>query len=257
MEKENGASPIASAPHAPLTEYYGGAGEKDRFVQEMFNSTASDYDRIETILALGTGRWYRGQALRRAGLAPGMRVLDVGVGTGLVAREAAAIVGNASLVTGIDPCPGMMEEANVPEGVRLTLGRAEEIPFPDASFDFLSMGYALRHISDLSVAFREFHRVLKPGGRICLLEISAPTSAWGRLFLRGYMKLVVPTIAAVVARQRNTKRLWQYYWDTIEACVPPGRVAGTLRSAGFSEVLVYSDLKVMEFFSEYQGMKPL
>lgn len=257
MENNSYAPPTATAPHSPLTAYYAGADEKDQFVQEMFNSTASDYDRIETILALGTGRWYRGQALKRAGLAPGMRVLDVGVGTGLVAREAAQIVGDASLVAGIDPCPGMMKQANVPHGVHLSLGRAEEIPYGDASFDFLSMGYALRHISDLSVAFREFYRVLKPGGRICLLEISAPTSAWGRFCLRGYMKLVVPTIAAVVGRQRNTRRLWQYYWDTIEACVPPGRVAETLQGAGFSEVRVYSDLKAMQFFSEYQGIKPI
>lgn len=257
MERKRYAPIAATAPHSPLTEYYAGVEGKDKFVQEMFNSTASDYDRIETILAFGTGRWYRGQALKRAGLAPGMRILDVGVGTGLVAREAAEIVGDARLVAGIDPCQGMIEEAKVPAGVHLVLGRAEEIPFPDASFDFLSMGYALRHISDLSVAFREFYRVLKPGGRICLLEISAPTSALGRFCLRGYMKMVVPTIAAVVGRQRNTKRLWQYYWDTIEACVPPGRVAETLQGAGFSGVRVYSDLKVMQFFSEYQGIKPI
>ncbi len=256
MDTDHHAPTIATVPHSPLTKYYAGADEKDTFVREMFNSTASDYDRVEAILALGTGRWYRGQALKRAGLAPGMRTLDVGVGTGLVARAAAEIVGNASLVTGIDPCLGMMKEARVPNGVNLALGRAEEIPFADDSFDFLSMGYALRHISDLSVAFREFYRVLKPGGRICLLEISAPKSPWGRFCLRGYMKLLVPTIAAVVGRQKNTKRLWRYYWDTIEACVPPGHVAGTLQSVGFSEVRVYSDLKVMEFFSEYQGIKP-
>ena len=80
----------------------------------------------------------------------------------------------------------MMACANlVPRGVQLIEGRAEATPFPDASFDFLSMGYALRHIGDLSAAFSEFHRVLKPGGRLCLLEITKPERAWSQALLEG------------------------------------------------------------------------
>jgi len=187
----------------------------------------------------------------------GMRVVDVGVGTGLVAREAARIVGDAGLVTGIDPCAGMLIHAKVPVGVRLVEGRAEAIPFPDASFDFLSMGYALRHVSDLSIAFGEFYRVLKPGGRICLLEISAPSGVWGRVFMRIYMKSIVPALAAIFGRKKNTRRLWRYYWDTIEACVSPAQVVEALQLAGFTGVRVHNDVKGMEIFSEFQGEKSL
>jgi demethylmenaquinone methyltransferase/2-methoxy-6-polyprenyl-1,4-benzoquinol methylase len=157
---------IVHAPHPLLTHYYASEEERHGFVCQMFDSTASDYDRIERLLALGSGPWYRGQALERAGLKAGMRIVDIGIGTGLVAREAVKLVGDPSLVLGVDPSIGMMANARLPIGVQLVGGRAEAIPFPSASFDFLSMGYALRHVGDLSAAFGEFHRILKPGGRL-------------------------------------------------------------------------------------------
>jgi demethylmenaquinone methyltransferase/2-methoxy-6-polyprenyl-1,4-benzoquinol methylase len=178
------APPAAHAPHAPLTAYYASEQERAGFVRHMFDSTAVDYDRMERILGFGRGSWYRGQALERAGLRAGMRIIDVGVGTGLVAHEAVRIVGDPQLVVGVDPSPGMMASAKLPPGVSLHEGTAEAIPFADASFDFLSMGYALRHISNLSVAFREFHRVMKPGARLCLLEITRPEKGIGAALSR-------------------------------------------------------------------------
>src|SRR4026209_1719788 len=85
--------PVGLAPHAPLTRYYHDEEEHLRFLREMFDGTAPDYDRVERMLAFGTGPWYRRQALRRAGLVPGMEVLDVGTGTGLVARQALTLTG--------------------------------------------------------------------------------------------------------------------------------------------------------------------
>lgn len=246
----------AHAPHVPLTHYYADEDARSGFVREMFDSTAEDYDRMEHILGFGTGVWYRGQALERAGLRPGMNVVDVGVGTGLVAREAARIVGRAELVTGVDPSPGMMQNARVPAGVALVEGRAEAIPFPDGHFDFLSMGYALRHISDLSVAFCEFHRVMKPGARLCILEITCPESGWGRFLLKIYMKGLVPLLALFVGNRKNTPRLWRYYWDTIEACVPPAQVLATLRESGFTEVRRHIEVRGMSILAEYQATRP-
>jgi demethylmenaquinone methyltransferase / 2-methoxy-6-polyprenyl-1,4-benzoquinol methylase len=249
--------PPAQAPHQPLTDYYASEDERAGFVRRMFDSTAEDYDRMERILGFGTGPWYRGEALERAGLKAGMRIVDIGTGTGLVAREAVRITGDASLVVGVDPSPGMMAQAKLP-GVQLVEGRAEAIPFPDASFDFLSMGYALRHISDLSVAFREFHRVMKPGARLCLLEITRPESAWGRFLLKIYMKGIVPLLAFVVGRQKQgTCKLWRYYWDTIEACVPPAQVVATLEAAGFTMVRRHIETKGLSILAEYQATKPL
>jgi demethylmenaquinone methyltransferase/2-methoxy-6-polyprenyl-1,4-benzoquinol methylase len=100
-------------------------------VGEQFNKTAPDYDRMEAILGLGTGPSYRRRTLLLAGLKPGMRVLDVGMGTGLVARQAAGIVGDPSSITGVDPSPGMIQSAKLPAGVTVVEGRAEQIPLPD------------------------------------------------------------------------------------------------------------------------------
>src|SRR5581483_9505744 len=199
-------------------------------------------------MAFGTGSWYRRRALQRAGLSSGMTVLDIGVGTGLVAREAAVLCGDPTRVTGVDPSAGMVENAKVPPGVQLVAGSAESIPVASASADFLSMGYALRHVSDLSVAFREFHRVLRPGGRLCLLEITRPEGRWRRALLKTYMGTLVPWAARVLARERDTPLLMRYYWDTIEKCVAPPLITAALEAAGFVEVGRRVDLGI---FSQY------
>lgn len=238
-----------------MPDYYASEQERSGFLRALFDRTASDYDRIDRLLAFGSGPWYRNQALRRAGLEAGMRVVDVGVGTGLVAREAVRLVGDPGLVHGVDPSVGMMACAKLP-GVELAEGRAEAIPFPDAHFDFLSMGYALRHISDLSAAFAEFHRVLKPGGRLCLLEITRPDSRWGRALLKGYMKGVVPVVARLAGGSADSAKLWRYYWDTIEACVPPAEVVAALTEAGFAHARRHVETRALSFFSEFQAVKP-
>jgi len=241
------------APHPPLRAYYPSERDRSAFVRAIFDRTAGDYDRLERLLGLGTGSWYRRRALREAGLAAGMRVIDVGTGTGLLARAAAAIVGDPSLVTGVDPSAGMIEHARVPAGLALLAGSAEAIPAADASADFLCCGYALRHVSDLSAAFAEFHRVLRPGGRVCLLEITLPPAGVSRALLRAWLNGVVPTIAALVAR-RDAPLLMHYYWDTIAACAPPAAIVAALAAAGFAAAERQVDLQI---FSAYRAQRPL
>ena len=220
-------------PHRPLPSYYAGERERRQWLSGIFSRTAVDYERIERAMAFGSGSWYRRRALISAGLKRGMSVVDVGVGTGLVAAQAASIVGDATLVCGVDPSPGMVAAANVPPGVRLLEGRAEQLPLEDASADFISMGYALRHVDDLAATFSEFRRVLRPGGRLCVMEITLPRSGWARAMLKTYMRRIVPWFAGRVARHRDTPELMRYYWDTIEACVPPATVLASIEAAGF------------------------
>lgn len=245
-------TPAGLAPHAPLPEYYRGEDDHQRFLRDIFDGTAPDYDRIESILALGSGRRYRRLALQRGGLREGAQVLDVGIGTGLVAREALRLIGASGSLVGIDPSPGMMAQVHLP-GVSLLQGRAEALPREAASADFLSMGYALRHISDVDAALAEFLRVLRPGGRLLILEISKPASAWGTSILKAYMRVLVPVIARCVSRHSDTSRLWRYYWDTIEACIAPPEVMAALQRAGFADVQRHVELGI---FSEYTARKP-
>ena len=135
-------TPVVLPPHAPLPLYYSNEAEHQAFLRRIFDNTAADYDRIESVLAFGTGPSYRRAALQQAGLAPGAEVLDVGIGTGLVAREALKLIGPTGKLVGVDPSAGMMDQVKLP-GVELVQGVAEALPRPDASCDFVSMGYAM------------------------------------------------------------------------------------------------------------------
>jgi demethylmenaquinone methyltransferase/2-methoxy-6-polyprenyl-1,4-benzoquinol methylase len=240
-------------PHPPLQAYYDGEEGRRAFVRAIFDETAGDYDRVERMMALGSGAWHRRRVLVRAGLRPGMDFLDVAVGTGLVAREAVAIVGDPTKVVGLDPSIGMLRQARRSPAIPCIQGTAENIPCPDERFDFVSMGYALRHLADLAVVFREFHRVLRPGGALCIQEITRPDGRLRCVALKVYMRTVVPAMARVVARRAETALLMRYFWDTIEACVPPERVLDALRGANFVDIRRRVDLGV---FTEYFARKP-
>ena len=236
-------------PHPNLPAYYSDAEGKRRFVWGMFDASAGDYDRVDRVLAFGTGSRYRRDALRRGGLAAGMRMLDVAVGTGLVAKEALRIVGAQGGVTGIDPSAGMMSAVGA--GLPLVRGRAESLPFAAASFDFVTLGFALRHLSDLDCVFGEFRRVLRPGGRLLVLEITRPEGRVATALLKAYLRGLVPLLAGIVGRSRQTPALYRYYWDTIEACVPPAQVLESLAACGFAGARRHVALGI---FSEYEAI---
>lgn len=236
-----------AAPLPAMPAYYNDTEGKRRFTRRMFDSSAVDYDRVDRLLAFGSGSWYRRQALVRAGLASGMRMLDVAVGTGLVAREAVPIVGAAGSVIGVDPSAGMLAQSGL-HGLTLVRGRAELLPLASQSFDFVCMGYALRHLADLEMAFREFRRVLKPGGRLLVLEITRPEGRFALALLKAYLHVVLPQLTRLVARSPDTATLYRYYWETIEACVPPVRILATLGTAGFDAPAHGRQLGI---FSEY------
>ncbi len=240
-------------PHRVLRDYYPTEARRRAFLDRIFDETAVDYDRIEKLIGFGTGSWYRRQALLRAGLAPGMSVVDVGIGTGLVAREVARIVGDASLITGVDPSAGMMDNAKLPAGVRLLQGKAESIPLADGCADFVTMGFALRHIGSLPAAFAEFRRVLKPGGRVLILELTRPQTRAAQWLLKAYMRGVVPAIARLTSRHGNTPMIWRYYWDTIEACIAPAEVMTMLGQAGLESARRHVEVGI---FSEYTARRP-
>lgn len=229
-------------------------GEEHRgVVNRLFDEAAPDYDRVASLMALGSGRWYRGRALHRAGLRRGMTVLDVAIGTGLVAREARSIVDASGRVIGIDPSAGMLVRATASLPVAVVQGRGERLPFRDASFQFVSLGYALRHLDDLSTPFAEFFRVLEPQGVVCILEITKPVSTLATQVLEFYIGRVMPAVASLALRRPITADLWRYFWHTIERAPEPRVVLQALAAAGFQDAQRHL---VQGIFSEYTARKP-
>lgn len=222
-------------PHPVLPEYYPDLAQRPVFVREMFDRTARHYDRINRLLSFGSGGWYRRRALLRAGLHPGMNVLDVAIGTGLVARQALAITGDQQAVVGLDVSMGMLDEVRRQLDLPLIQGLMEQVPVADARFDLVSMGYALRHVADLQATFREFHRVLRPGGTLLILEIARPAHPFKRVVLKFYLGWLIPLLGRVTTGSRDLQTLMRYYWDTIDHCVPPETIIQAIRDAGFIE----------------------
>ena len=240
-------------PHPVLDKYYRSAADRQSFVGALFDGAARHYNHIGQMLDLGSGPPYRRWALRRAGLRPGMRLLDVATGTGLVAQGAVQILGEPGRVIGVDPSRGMLREARKALSGPLVQGIGEELPFRDGLFDMLSMGFALRHVADLEVAFREYWRVLKPGGRLLLIEVSRPRSAVTRWLMRTHFQRVLPLMARISTGSEPAELLMKFYWDTIDQCVPPEAILGSLRQRGFVDVRRRG---LFGFLYEYLAAKP-
>ena len=243
-------APMA-APLPTLTPYFRDERERRTLVDHLFDVSATHYDAVISAMSFGSGRWYRRDALKRAGLVAGMDVLDLATGTGIVAKAAATLTA-PERVTGIDPSQGMLDQARRVAPLRYVRGFAEVLPFRDASFDFLSMGYALRHMADLTATFAEARRVLRPGGRLLVLEISRARSRAALAATRVYLGTVVPVLTGALTRNKDARRLFRYYWDTIEHCVPPETILAAMREAGFATA---ERTVVLGIFSEYLAVR--
>jgi demethylmenaquinone methyltransferase/2-methoxy-6-polyprenyl-1,4-benzoquinol methylase len=166
--------------------------------ERIFTGIARSYDRVATILSFGQDpRWRRALADEIAA-APNDRVLDVATGTGMVADELVRRYG--CRVVGLDQSADMLAVARARNGVfeELVEGRAERLPFPDASFDHLTFTYLLRYVDDPAAVMRELARVVRPGGRIASLEFAIPRGGWRPLWWL-YTRIGLPVAARLVS----------------------------------------------------------
>jgi len=231
-----------------LGGFYAAPEQRQAVVDGLFEDSAKHYDRITSLMGLGTGVYYRRSVLRRIGVRPGSRVLDVACGTGQVAAAAMGLVGSAGKVLGVDPSAGMRAVAEKRRGIRTLTGTADRLPVEDRSQDFVVMGYALRHVSDLIAAFREMHRVLRPGGTVAILEIAPPEGRLACAMLKAYLKHVVPPMSLLVTASRPAMTLMSYYWQSIEECVRPEEILGAMSEAGLENPVRHRTLGI---FNEY------
>ena len=155
----------------------------------LFDPIAPGYDRVSAAVSLfGIRAWHRAAVCALA-VREGQAVLDVGSGTGAVTRSLARAVGPKGRVVGLDPSPGMLAEARRGDGPGIgpewVLGRAEALPFPNASFDAVTAQFSLRNMQDWRRGVEEMARVLRPGGRLVVLDLLRPVTTRGALAMKG------------------------------------------------------------------------
>jgi demethylmenaquinone methyltransferase / 2-methoxy-6-polyprenyl-1,4-benzoquinol methylase len=170
----------------------------------MFASIAPNYDRANAILSLGVhGRWRR-QAVRRAELRQGQRVLDVATGTGDLAIELSHRVGASGRVVGGDFCRPMLEQALVKTDAPIdwAWSDAQKLPFRDSVFDAATIGFGIRNVDAPQVALKEMARVVRPGGRVVVLEFGQPTGAMSWPY-RFYSRHVMPRLGGWLTGDRQ------------------------------------------------------
>jgi len=240
-------------PHPPLHGHYEDPEQRQAYVSGLFDASAGSYDRINRWMSLGTGERYRRQALERAGIAAGQRVLDIGCGTGVMAHQEQSMVGPLGSVLAIDPSLPMLRIARGRGVGDLAAGRAERIPLADCSVDFISFGHALWHTAALNQAFAEFHRVLRPGGILLILEILPHASPWGYRIMKLYLEHLVPFATTLMTANRKAARLMSYYWETLDQCLPLKRILEALREQGF----VDTELRIRNgVFGDFRAVRP-
>ena len=210
---------------------------KGEQVEEMFDNIAPAYDFMNTAMTFGMHRRWRDKALRRlkASGSGAKRVIDLATGTGDVAFALSRLFPEAE-VTGVDLSEKMLEVARKKNaGGRITFeaGDCLNLRFEDGSFDMLTIAYGVRNFENLEKGFREFHRILKRGGRCMILELSRPENPVVRLGYDIYSRGLIPLMGKLVSKDT---RAYTYLPESIKAMPPRSRIAEMLREAGFSNV---------------------
>jgi len=209
--------------------------EHDRAVAEMFDLIAPRYDRLNRILSFGADRRWRHRAVTLARLGSDEVALDVGSGTGDLALSLLRASWSSSRVVGVDLAPRMLEIALSRVGTfasryRAVIANAEALPFPDRSIDRVASAFTLRNLGDLPRALREMRRVLRPGGRAVLLELSHPPQPLFARVYRWYFELLLPRLAALLG---GDPAAYRYLPRSLRPFPSAERLAEMLREAGF------------------------
>ncbi len=210
--------------------------EQER-VHKVFENISKDYDKMNTVISFNQHKRWRTDMMEQMNVTQGSSVLDVCCGTGEWTTSLAEKVGANGHVVGLDFSPSMLEAAHEKvqpyEQVDLVQGNAMDLPFPDHTFDYVTVGFGLRNIADYRQALREMHRVLKPGGMIASLETSQPESKPFRLLFRTYFKYVMPVFGELFSHHYK-----EYVWLEKSAGQFPGRdqLAADFARIGFIDI---------------------
>lgn len=226
LEPATGARPADETTEAAAAEH----------VQSLFDTIAPSYDRLNHLLSFGLDRlWWRSTAHRFLDILarPDARILDICCGTGdMTAALLAERPPQSEPVTGLDFSAQMLSRARTKYAASNAVwvqGDAMHLPFPDASFDLVTSAFGFRNLSNYAEGLREIHRVLRPGGRLGILECNHPTGISGSLY-NLYFERLVPIVGGWISGDR---RAYSYLPASVARFPQPPRMLALMRDAGF------------------------
>ena len=224
-----GAPPASSERPLPV------GAEKVAAVRAMFDAIAPRYDLVNRVMTFRLDVGWRRRAVDALGLGPGEVVLDLAAGTGDLCRDLSAV---GLSPVGVDLSAGMLAHART--AAPLVQADATRLPVPDGRADGVVCGFALRNFADLGAFFDEAARVLRPGGRVSLLDVARPTSALLRLGHGLYFDKVVPRVGGFLSdpagRESAPRAAYRYLPRSLAYLPPPPAMLERLRAAGFGAV---------------------
>ena len=214
--------------------------EKTARVRGVFDSVAGNYDLMNDLMSGGLHRLWKRFALGQTGLRPGQRALDVASGTGDLGAGLARQVGRDGLAVLTDINAEMLSrgrdrliDRGIAGQVEFVIANAECLPFPDRSFDCVTIGFGLRNVTDKPAALASMRRVLKPGGRLLVLEFSKPTLPVLKPAYDAYSFNVLPRLGGISA---NAAASYRYLAESIRMHPDQEALAAMMREAGFDDV---------------------
>lgn len=209
-------------------------------IREMFDDIAPSYDRLNHLLSLDVDKQWRRHALREIVDGSAQEILDVACGTGDSTISAAQAAAPGSKVIGVDISEGMMalvmdkaRRAGVADRISLQVADGEALPFADGSFHRVTCAFGIRNFEHRARGLREFRRVLRPGGKVVILELSLPKNRFLRKVYGVYFKRVMPWIGGLVSGE---KAAYQYLPASVYGFPAPDAFVAELEAAGFRHV---------------------
>ncbi len=231
-------------------------GTRDRFVHKIFTTVAPYVDLLTRSFSLGMDHYWRKRAVAISGIKRGDRVLDVCAGTGELSFILARTVGNEGSIVGSDFCENMLELARKKQGdkyanITFLFADTKKVPFPDNSFDAVTVAFGMRNIPDTILALKEIRRVLKPGGKFLCLELTRPQNRWFLAIYKWYIFRIMPFISNLVMK---TAEPFLYLPRSIEEFYQPPVFREIIMKNGFADVRVNS--MTMGIATIYRACKP-
>lgn len=211
---------------------------KTEQVQEMFDNIAPAYDFMNRAMTLGIDRLWRRRAVRCLPKGADTEILDIATGTGDMALLISRLTGSRH-ITGIDLSEGMLEvgrrkvaAASLSDTITLLQADSLAMPFADDSFDAITVAYGVRNFADLEAGYREMLRVLRPGGKVVVLELSTPTGFITRPLYKLYTSRIIPLAGRLVS---HDVRAYSYLPESIAAVAQGDSMTALMERAGFSD----------------------